>query len=83
MEPPWLVEIRLLRARRRGKAARMGLSITQCLPTSSREQGSLEPLAAEPSWLGGSGFPQKPRSGLAAGLMEPGNFKEETNPNCY
>ena len=83
MEPQRLVEIRLLGARRRGKGARAGLSIAQCLLPSSREWGSPELLAAETSRPGGSGFPQKPRSGLTAGLAGPGNFKEETNPNCY
>lgn len=32
---------------------------------------------------GGSGFPQKLRSSLPAGLAGLGNFKQETNPNRY
>lgn len=78
------MDIRLLGASRRRKGARVGLSIAQHLLPSSRERGSLEPLVAEPSWLGGgSGFPQKLRSGLPAGLAGLGNFKQETNPNRY
>lgn len=55
----------------------MGLSITQC-----REQGSREPWEAEPSWPGGSGFPQKSRSGLVAALMGMGISRRKQIPTA-
>jgi len=53
--------------------------VEHCPAPSALLQGLGQPGAACSRALlaRGSGFPQKLR------ITEPGNFKEETNPNCY